>query len=178
LGTARLSSSIDQAQVEHSPHVDTDKPVSRQKEEELAHYYGWTPYWGMLDPLLGAGGAIAWAPMNVQTAQGLDEPRGDLHLGSAREVMGYRVQAVEGLAGRIDDFIVSSESWDIRYIVADTGGWLPGKKVQFAPQWVSKVSWAERKFMSLSLKKRSRTAPSSIPSLWRIRNRLRGFIML
>jgi PRC-barrel domain len=134
-----------QYQIEHSPHVDTDKPVSRQKEEELARYYGWTPYWGMSDPLLGAGGAIAWAPMNVQTAQDSNEPQGNPHLRSAREVMGYHIQAVEDLAGYVDDFVISSESWVIRYIIVDTGSWLPGKKVQFAPQWVSKVNWAERK---------------------------------
>jgi hypothetical protein len=132
-------------QVEHGPHVDTDKLVSRQREEELVQYYGWTPYWGMSDPLLGAGGAIAWVPMNVQTAQDSDEPQGNPHLRSAKGVMGYHVQAVEGLAGYVDDFVISSESWVIRYIIADTGGWLPGKKVQFAPQWVSKVNWAEHK---------------------------------
>jgi uncharacterized protein YrrD len=131
-------------QVAHSPHVDTDRPISRQKEQELAQYYGWTPYWGTLDPLLGAGGAIAWVPMNVQTAKDSDEAQGDPHLRSAKEVIGYRIQAVEGLAGHVDDFVVSSASWVIHYIIVDTGCWLPGKKVQFAPQWVSKVSWAER----------------------------------
>jgi PRC-barrel domain len=137
--------SLTRQQVEHSPHVNTDRPVSRQKEDELARYYGWMPYWGMTDPLLGAGGAIAWAPMNVQTAQDSDELQGDPHLRSAKEVMGYHIQAVEGFAGRLDDLIVSDESWAIRYIIVDTGGWLPGRKVQFARQWVGKVSWTERK---------------------------------
>jgi uncharacterized protein YrrD len=136
--------SLTRRQVEHSPHVDTDKPVSRQKEDELTQHYGWMPYWGVSDPMLGAGGAVAWTPITVQTEQEPNEQQGDSHLRSVREVMGYHIQAVEGLAGQIDDFVVSSESWAIRYIIADTGSWLMGKKVQFAPQWVSKVSWVER----------------------------------
>lgn len=137
-----LPVALTKCQVEHSPHVDTDKPVSRQKEGELARYYGWIPYWETSDPLLGAGGAIGWAPLKEQDS---DAPQGDSRLRSDREVMRYHIQAVEGLAGQVDDFVVSSESWGIRYIIADTGGWLPGKKVQIAPQWVGKVNWAERK---------------------------------
>jgi hypothetical protein len=56
------------------------------------------PCWGMHDPLLGAGGAIAWALPNVQTAQDSAEAQGDPHLRSAKEVIGYRIQAVEGPA--------------------------------------------------------------------------------
>jgi hypothetical protein len=132
-------------QVEHSPHVDTDKPVSRQEEDELAQHYGWMPYWGMSDPMLGAGGAVAWTPITVKMEQEPNEPQGDSHLRSAREVMGYHIQAVDGLAGHVQDFIVSDENWAIHDIVVDTGDWLPGNKVQFAPLWVGKVNWAERK---------------------------------
>jgi hypothetical protein len=52
---------------------------------------------------------------------------------------------VEGFAGRLEDLVVRDENWAIRYIIVDTGGWFPGRKVQFAPQWVGKVSGAERK---------------------------------
>ena len=38
---ARLS----RTQIEGSPSIDTDKPVSRQQESEYHHYYGYSGYW-------------------------------------------------------------------------------------------------------------------------------------
>src|SRR5690242_9263843 len=32
-------------QVQHSPDIDTDKPVSRQREAEYHRYYGYPQYW-------------------------------------------------------------------------------------------------------------------------------------
>ncbi len=34
-------------QVRSSPDIDTDRPVSRQREAELRKYYDWAPYWGV-----------------------------------------------------------------------------------------------------------------------------------
>jgi hypothetical protein len=34
-------------------------------------------------------------------------------------------------------------TWAIRYLVADTRNWLPGKKVLLAPQWLAWMSWPE-----------------------------------
>src|ERR1700730_4195433 len=33
-------------QVSASPHIDTDKPISRQHEMDLLDYYGYPNYWG------------------------------------------------------------------------------------------------------------------------------------
>src|SRR5438477_575131 len=54
----RLHTDLSREQVEKSPDVDTDKPVSRQKEIDFAGYYGW-PYWwigpGLTGPILYPG---------------------------------------------------------------------------------------------------------------------------
>ena len=73
------------------------------------------------------------------------EAPGDVHLRSASEVRGYRVQGSDGAIGHIDDFIVDDESWEVRYLVIDTKNWWLGKKVLVAPHWASRVSWPERK---------------------------------
>src|SRR5579862_1875852 len=44
-------------QVRNSPDIATDKPVSRQHEEELSAYYGWPSYW--------TGGAFGFEPMTI-----------------------------------------------------------------------------------------------------------------
>jgi len=41
-----LPVSLTKSQVEHSPDIDTRKPVSRQHEAELFEYYGYPYYWG------------------------------------------------------------------------------------------------------------------------------------
>lgn len=37
---------LSREQVRNSPDIDTEKPISRQYEQELADYYPWEPYWG------------------------------------------------------------------------------------------------------------------------------------
>ena len=41
-----LHVSLTQAQVNNSPDIDTDKPVSRQQEMGYLGYYGYGNYWG------------------------------------------------------------------------------------------------------------------------------------
>jgi sporulation protein YlmC with PRC-barrel domain len=76
---------------------------------------------------------------------------GDFHLRSAAKVTGYQIEATDGEIGRVEDFIIDDETWEVRYIVVDTRDWLPGKKVLVAPQWIERVSWEECKiYVNLS----------------------------
>jgi len=68
----------------------------------------------------------------------------EVGLRGCREVIGYRIDAVDGYAGRVRDFIVDDESWSIRYVVIDTGRWLPGRKVLVIPLWIEGMTWAGR----------------------------------
>jgi hypothetical protein len=126
---------LTQEQVEHAPHIDTDKPVSRQMEQELYGYYGWAPYWNTAAPLVTI-------PKFVDTD---DKEVGDPHLRSVRTITGYHIKVTDGEIGHVDDFIASDEDWVIRYMIVDTRNWLPGKRVLVAPTWVDGVGWAERK---------------------------------
>jgi sporulation protein YlmC with PRC-barrel domain len=118
-------------QVEHSPSISADKPVSRQMEEDLHTYYGWTPYWS------GAGIAMAEAAAEREKREA-----GDPHLRSTQKVTGYHIQATDGEIGHVEDFVVDDETWVIRYMVVNTRNWLPGKSVLVAPTWVDRISWA------------------------------------
>lgn len=129
-------------QIRNSPDIDTDKPVSRQREAELHTYYDWAPYWG-------TGYGIALPPGHrVEADRGAvaleTAEQGDPHLQSTREVRGYHIHATDGEIGHVEDFIVSDEEWVIRYLVVDTGNWLPGRKVLIAPEWVRDIGWDEQ----------------------------------
>jgi sporulation protein YlmC with PRC-barrel domain len=153
----RLPVSLTQAQVENSPGIDMDKPVSRQQETELHAYYNWPPYWDSATLLLlGAGGLAPVAPLPPISPSGveaevvekalLEETSGDPHLHSANEVIGYQVRARDDDIGHVTDFVIDDESltWAIQYMIVDIGSWLPSKKVRLTPNWVKTISWTER----------------------------------
>jgi stress response protein YsnF len=123
-------------QVCNSPEIDLAQPVSRQMEQELHDYYRWTPYWK-------TGGRALIAAAEAQTAQ--DRETGDPHLRSAREMMGYHIQARDGEIGHIKDFFVEGDCWCIRYVLVNTRNWLPGRDVLIAQRSLTKVDWAETK---------------------------------
>ena len=153
-----LAVGLTQAQVEDSPPLEADAPVSRQIESDLHEYYGWVPYWRTGVPAAGPG-PIAAAP--VMAAEGARAPEAaeeegkppiDPHLRSTREVTGYHIEARDGDVGHVDDFVGEDDRWIIRYLVVDTGNWLPGRKVLIAPTWSEVVNWAQR-IVSVDLKR-------------------------
>ena len=57
-------------------------------------------------------------------------------LKSVKSLTGYVVKATDGDIGTVNQFLFSSGTWIIRYIVVDMGRWLPGRKVLIAPETV------------------------------------------
>jgi hypothetical protein len=51
-----------------------------------------------------------------------------------KDLVGYHLKASDGAIGTIDDLLFDDQNWAIRWIVADTGGWLPGRKVLLPPE--------------------------------------------
>jgi hypothetical protein len=143
-----LPVNLSRDEVKNSPDINLDAPVTRQHENELIDYYGWPNYWA--SPMMTAGVTMAPTvvapppverlPEEVTTAlQNAEES----HLHSMRDTQGYVVEATDGVIGRVSDFFIDEQGWAIRYLLADTGNWLPGKKVLLAPQWVITIDWRE-----------------------------------
>lgn len=128
-------------QVKESPSVDTSKPVSRQEEQALHRHYQWMPYW------VAYGGPTHPLVMPVEqpdlSEAPLEEERGDPHLRSLNEVLGYTVSALDDRIGHVDDFIVETGDWTLRMFVVDTARWLPGKRVLLATDWIKNFNWHE-----------------------------------
>jgi uncharacterized protein YrrD len=144
-------------QVEKSPSINLDKPVSRQMEEDLHAYYGWQPYWR---------DARARAAVRVieRSMEDEDASSSGLTLRSVNEVIGYDIQASDGEIGHAADLIVDDEAWVIRYIVVDTHDWLPGKKVLVSPSWARAVTWPERNIYVGLSKEMVKDSPEFDPS--------------
>ena len=134
-------------QIENSPDIDTDKPVSRQQEQQLSAYYTWDPYWGN-EP---HGGAIFGAmPSDLYEGQiaeqenvndQIPEPEGDKHLRSTKEIEDYKIHATDGEIGKVVDYIVDDTNWKIEYLVVEAGDWLNSKKVVLSTKWITDINW-------------------------------------
>ena len=136
-------------QIEESPSLDTDKPVSRQFEEAYYEYFGWPEYWGGPN-MWGAYPNIVRDREKWRNAV-RGEKAWDPHLRSSRELTGYDIQATDGEIGHVEDFVIDDETWAIRYLIVDTENFWPGKKVLISPRWIERASWEEKKvFINLS----------------------------
>ncbi len=59
-----------------------------------------------------------------------------------RMLEGCLVRAKDGLAGRVAEVLFDDEIWGVRYLLVDTGGRLPGRRVLMLPNFVEGVSAA------------------------------------
>ena len=148
-------------QVEDSPSIDTDRPVSRQHESDYYRYFGYPNYWEganlwgdtmMPYPWVGAAvdPLVQSRPVDPEVAREIkgriDEElnTANVHLRSCDEVMGYEILATDGSIGEVDDFVFDDASFAIRFVVVDTRTWLPGKHVAIPPSAIDHVSWQDR----------------------------------
>jgi len=142
---------LTKVQVEESPDISHDQPMSEQMEGSLFNYYGYDPYWG---PSFFGAGAVGMLPYSESFAgeAGVVEARrrepvskpGDPYLCSTQAVVGYHIQAADGAIGHLENLLVDEESWGVRYLVVDTKNWWPGKHVLLSPYAAKQIDWSAR----------------------------------
>lgn len=71
---------------------------------------------------------------------------------SAKELKNYVLRAKDGEIGRCKDFLFDDRYWFVRYLVADTRKWLPGRKVLVPPNALN-PPLAENKVMPVAYAK-------------------------
>jgi len=67
-------------------------------------------------------------------------------LRSVNELINYVIEAQDGEIGRCKDFLFGDRHWAIRYMVADTRKWLPGRKVLVSPIALGDPDWKRGRF--------------------------------
>lgn len=81
-------------------------------------------------------------------------------LTSLKKIARFRLEATDGLIGRVDDILFCDREWTIRYLVADTGNWLPGKLVLIAPHSFGRPEADSHAFPIRLSKKQIENSPS------------------
>ncbi len=135
-------------QIKTSPDIDSEKPVSRQEELALYAHYPWSNYWGPGEWMAGMGtsGMMTASALPLEEAIRQDyhipgADSNDPHLRSTDSLKGYKIKAIDGVIGDVEDFIIDEATWKVVFMVVDTGNWFPGKKVVISPRWISDIKW-------------------------------------
>ena len=127
-------SSLTKVQVEASPDLKCNQPVSRQIDQDFSNYYtflsGWGDdcYGGQSVGLLGSGASNSRSVPRVPVLE--DDERQLLSIAS---MMGFSIHALDGDIGHLEDFLVEDESWTIEYAVVATKNWGFGRHVLISP---------------------------------------------
>lgn len=147
-----LAASLTRAQVQASPGAGAAS-LTRADEEKLHEHYRWSPYWTaqaggfsltgdtMPDPPTLAP-PHADAPLAASDPSRPTQTATERELRSARHLRGRSIEGADGDIGTLDDLLIDSSSWEVRYLVVDTKRWLPGGEVLVAPQWLTAADWA------------------------------------
>ena len=81
-------------------------------------------------------------------------------LHSIHDRYGEKLQASDGEIGHVKDFYFDDKSWTLRYLVADTGGWLAGRRVLISPHSLAHL-YPEGKVLLVNLtRKQIEESPS------------------
>jgi len=165
-------------QIKGSPDLDLAKPVTREQEMELARYYQW-PTYGSLTPAIpdvsitNAGVVNTAVPSTApayaestktateltRAAQASDLP----HVHGIRALTGYRIVETDGEIGHVDDFFIDENSWQIQYLLIDTGTWLPGRKVLISTKWVEDIVWSDSQVLVNVTREQVKNSPEYDP---------------
>lgn len=144
-------------QIQNSPDIDTDVPVSRQHEKVLSDYYGYPYYWsgpylwgytilpGLIEPSIRD--RPLWEESERQALEHKEHERANAnpHLRSSTEVIGYHIQATNDTFGHVEDLLFDQENWKIELLTIDTRNWWPGKEVLISPARIEHVDWDGKK---------------------------------
>lgn len=149
-----ISVNATKEQIKDSPKPDEKAPITRQYEKQLSDYYGWGAPLVHPNRSLLTGDAVApvITPNQPLTDQGEAEQfeqekylgSEEQHLQSVNDVRGYKVHTRTGEVGKVSDFLLEKDSWEIRYLEIDVGGFLSKELVLISADWITEISWYDK----------------------------------
>ena len=81
-------------------------------------------------------------------------------LSTVKALTGYKLDSLDGEIGSVKEFYFDDRHWAIRYLVADTGNWLTGRKVLISPYALKSVTKCEKHLGVDLTKKQIENSPS------------------
>jgi hypothetical protein len=78
---------------------------------------------------------------------------------NATHLKGLVIRATDGELGSVDEFYFDDETWAIRYLMVETGGWLGGRRVLISPFSVTHTDWSGNRLDVALTKKQVEHSP-------------------
>ncbi len=152
-------------QIEDSPDLEFDLPVSRKYEYKLANHYEIVPYWPN-DMVFYPGresmftsNQIIRIPKNTKNDKYIDTS-----LRSFSEVKGYLINSSDDNFGHIEDLIIDDYDWQIVYVIIDTKNIVPWSKQVILPiEYIEEISFPNQEVIIDLTKDAIKNAPEYDP---------------
>lgn len=172
-----IPTNLTQEQVRNSPQFDAAFPITRDQENEYHRYFGWPVYWSGL--VVGIGSMPL--PMRPETDESVrtkaasipdkEDVKGPTaghvsRVRSAREVEGYHVHANDGDIGHVEEYLIDSWDWQVKFLVVGTRNWWPGRKVVIPTSSFEHVDWLNRSVITHLSRDQVRNAPEFSPAVF------------
>jgi len=77
----------------------------------------------------------------------------------AANLRGVVIRATDGELGTVDQLYFDDETWAIRYLTVETGGWLGGRRVLISPISVVHIDWRSKRLDVALTKKQVENSP-------------------
>ena len=126
-------------QIADAPSIETHPPVARQSSVEPYHYLGLRLLLSGLEPW-----SPAFALAELPEAESSRLRQFDPHLRSLRALSCYGIEASDGDAGHVEDWLVDVETWRTRYAVVKTAGGRTRRHVLVPVHGLGLISWSAR----------------------------------
>src|ERR1022692_1855258 len=80
-------------------------------------------------------------------------------LTNTKNLKGFAIHATDGDLGTVDQLYFDDESWAIRYLIVETGGWLGGRPVLISPISVTYTDWPAKRLDVALTRKQVENSP-------------------
>jgi len=84
-------------------------------------------------------------------------------LQSIKQLHGDKLGTSDGEIGHVKDFYFDDQNWAVRYVIADTGSWLPGRQVLLSPHAFGSLHQAGKLLLVNLTRKQIEDSPSIEP---------------
>ena len=146
--------SLTKEEIEESPDVDTEEPISRLYEKQFYKYYRTTPYWN---------GYLSWGtvpvPIGLRSTDLMvlddEESKEDEehYLRSVNEVCGYKCETRDGKIGYIKDFMIDLKNWRIETFIMSMKHLSTGDEIEFDMRWIERFSYSDKRaYLDIAIK--------------------------
>lgn len=79
---------------------------------------------------------------------------------NSKQLKGFSVRAEDGELGSVEQLYFDDDTWGVRYLILETGGWLGGRSVLISPISILNADWQARQINVAMTTKQVESSPN------------------